>query len=101
MIGIMHSRVLPLAYKDLISRPIDIASKLPLVVVPGLSVKYGIIEFSQVPTGMPLAPYRSSPDHDIFIERGMIELHLKHHTTSIIVNPGFGSIYCARIALCK
>ena len=29
----------------------------------------------------------------------MIELHLKHHTTGIIVNPGFGSIYSSRIAL--
>src|SRR5258706_4634327 len=87
MIWIMHSGALSFAYKNMISWCIDITRKLSLRIVPGLSVEYRIVEFRQVPTGMPLASNRSTPEHDIFFGRGVQQLHFEHHAASIVEDP--------------
>src|SRR5579883_10486 len=97
MIGIVHAGALPLADEDVIAWLVDIAVKLALCIVPGFSIKHGIVEFGQVSPGVPFAPDGRSPDHHIFFGRGMQQLHLNHHTASIVENPGLGIIDHARV----
>src|SRR5258706_13544930 len=77
---------------------IDIAGKLTLCIVPGLSIEYRIVKFGQVPAGMPLAPNGSAPDHHILFRRGVQQFHLEHHAACIVEDPGLRIIYRARIA---
>src|SRR6266852_6603725 len=83
----------------MVPRSVDIAGKLPLLIVPCFSIEHRIVEFDQVPAGMPFAPNGSTPDHHILPGRSVQQLHLQHHAASVVENPGLGIINRAGIAV--
>src|ERR1017187_1288649 len=100
-VGEVHAARLAWADVDAIAGLVDGFFELALAEVPGLAVDHGVPEAGEVPARMPFGSDGRAPDHDVFGERGEVDLHLNHGAAGDAVDPRLRLVEYAGIATAR